>query len=110
MAIALPKFLYLVKARAEKTALLASLSPLELEIFEALANGGMVFGSAKTGDNAIALSTTRSTKNSRRVDGGGRVVRDMVRSGWLRFAKMAADSGYFWLTDSAERLHGVNAK
>jgi hypothetical protein len=83
--------------------LLASLTPLEDDIFRTVANGGSVFGG--TNSDRIVLSVGRRDAEPRVIDHGMAAINELVRHGWLRFARMTGErSGWFWLTNSAERL------
>lgn len=101
----LPRFLRLNDARATKQALFASLSPFQIEILDTAAHPhGHVFG----GKGCPALVISKG-KDDRVVENGMPDVHTLVRTGWLRFAPQVGvgKDGYFWLTDSAERLWKV---
>jgi hypothetical protein len=113
----LPPQIRLNDARKRKFELLASLTPLQVEMLDAASGGGNVFG-ARPGraSNGVVLITYRSIKVSPRkrvhqyrlVEDGQRVVNAMVAAGWLRFAPTPVEGdGYFWLTDSASRVWDV---
>lgn len=92
--------------RKNKAALFASLNELEVEILDKVASGGACFGSPKAGSRAVLDAPGRREKDSKVLAGGGTVMMAMIRSGWLRYAESAVvkGSGYFWMTDSAERV------
>lgn len=105
----LPTFLKLNDARREKKAYFESLSAFEVEIMDVVTKGpsGMVYGSPPGTNPEDSIVVTVSKSEDKVVEGGQKVVDRMVRRGWLRFAKMPTGGGYFWPTDSAERLWKV---
>lgn len=92
--------------RKNKAALFASLTAEQVEILDKVASGGSCFGAEPgKGDGRVVLDAPgRKDKDSKFVD--QKVVNSMLRAGWLRFAEAASvkGSGYFWMTDSAERV------
>lgn len=92
--------------RQQKNELFGSLSDLEVEILDAVAGTGSCFGDdpkKKGGNGKIVLTRPRSA--AKVIEDGQRVVNQLVRSGWLRFAPSpAVGFGLFWQTDVAEAV------
>lgn len=93
-----------LSVKEARTLSVSDLSAEEQEFVQAVHGGGHVFASGKkTTDADNALVGTRS--NERVVPQGGSVARRLTRAGWFRYAAgPTGDCGYFWLTESAERV------
>lgn len=105
----LPSFLKLVDARRNKDALFASLTPFEVEVLDIVAKGGRVFGDRPGLVTNGVVVLTIGRQEPKTVEGGQSSLSALARNGWLRFAPspMNPNLGYFWLTDSAERVWRV---
>ena len=106
----LPSPLKLNDARKYKKELFASLSPVEVEILDAVAvTGGRCMGNRPGAASGRVMLDKPGAKKSEMLENGQAVVNAMTRAGWLRFAESAGvkDFGYYWMTDSAKRLWEV---
>lgn len=105
----LPSFLRLNDARRDKKALFEGLTAVEVEILDIVTKGpsGHVFGAppGTEPDGTVILTPPGRKAVDKEID--QKIVDRMVRKGWLRFAAMPSGCGYFWPTDSAERLWKV---
>lgn len=101
----LPTFLRLNDARTAKDELFAGLSPMAVEILDVVAAGGSAFGS-KPGvptNGRIVLG-----RDDKIIEDGQRVLNALVKANWLRYSGgPTKTAGYFWMTDSSERLWRV---
>lgn len=107
----MPNFLRLDDARRNKTVYFEALTALEVEILDVVTQGpsGSVYGSAPgtNPEDAIVITPSGRKVQDKVVEGGQKTLDRMVRKGWLRFAKMPSEGGYFWPTQAAERLWKV---
>ena len=125
MPVTLPNFLRINDARRRKFELLASLTPLEIDLLDVAAagtrGGAHVFGyqpgkhdphEESRGRILITypsrrVSARKSVNDERLLEDGQPVLDRLVRAGWLRFAPAIgtlSSMGYFWLTDASQRL------
>jgi hypothetical protein len=114
MATRLPEFLKLNDARQRKNELFASLSPTQVEMLDTVAHNGHVFGGTTSTRVVVETPQPRDERGrrpapvSRVVENGMADVNVLVRQGWMRFApQLGGPSGYFWMTEAAERLWSV---
>ncbi len=117
MPARLPSYLPINDARRRKVELLDSLSEFDVEVIDFIASrNGRVFGGA--GENIAMVKTSRATRRSIRMKEEDRdtivlpraaEVRRLERAGWLRSSgsPMGPESGYYHLTESAEKVWGA---
>lgn len=105
----LPRFLRLNDARSRKWELLASLTEQELLFVDAVASGGRVYGSRPGVPSSLRVVVSKGRSPDFVVAGAQPTLTRLAHGGWLRFAPgpVDPDQGYFWLTQSAERLWRV---
>lgn len=114
MTMKLPPRITVADARRVDVA--AALSPEERALFDAVRLGGSVYASGLNhpggDDYDSAVVHSDPARDSVRVSGGGRIARRMERAGWFRYSSTTHEgsesrggTGYFWLTEAAQRVH-----